>query len=373
MPTPINWLTSRRKPRVRWTAGLAPAAALLPAPRPIARSRRFARGSGHLVLPAPLGTADPLHSSGLSPVARRVPFRRGRAGLVPAGTILGPLLPGGSLLGEDGSSVLLEAGGHTSLESGVVAAMAGRSLAVGSGRMARGGGVWLPALPRPTGSSLSPGGGFLVLEDGTRILLESGSNLLLESGAPSSGSPSGFAILLEDGTSILPESGSRLLLEAGILLPELFDPYLASVVSVRTPDPSLCLFDPYEANIVGLATLVSPYPIPVGSPRDLPVQCRLPGGLPGAMSAGDTLGMAVVPIGQATTTFTPTASWYTAGDTQTGYDQAQVLASWQASDAALLQASVLYALEVYWAPAATPSRLELVAWVPLRARNPSGP
>jgi hypothetical protein len=211
----------------------------------------------------------------------------------------------------------------------------------------------------------------LLLESGSRLLLESGGAILLESGSPP---PAGFALLLESGSALLLESGSRLLLESVRIAVTalIFDPYLASVAYVPTPDPTLCLFDPYEALIV-LPPFVTPYPVPVGSARDLPIQCRLPGGLPGAMSGGDVLQMAVVPIGQSVILFTPTAGWYTAGDTQTGYDQGQIVASWEASDAALMQASIRYALEVYWAPGAAPSRLQLVAWVPLVAYNPSGP
>ena len=86
-----------------------------------------------------------------------------------------------------------------------------------------------------------------------------------------------------------------------------------------------------------------------GSAADWPLQAENRGGASTpTYAAGDTLA-AVVWVGQTQTQlFAPTVAWYTAGSTQTGYGQGQVLVSVTAAQSAALTQNGTYGLEVVW-------------------------
>ncbi len=91
--------------------------------------------------------------------------------------------------------------------------------------------------------------------------------------------------------------------------------------------------------------------IVVGSAFDLPVQAWLRGGATkAAFSAGDTLVASVLQQNVSTPIFQPTVTWYTAGNTQTGYGQGQVVVSGTNAQAALLMPRGPYTLVVDWTP-----------------------
>ena len=89
-----------------------------------------------------------------------------------------------------------------------------------------------------------------------------------------------------------------------------------------------------------------------GSATDWPLQAQNRGGQSQPVYAsGDTL-MASVWSGDTTTVlFSPTVAWYTAGSTQTGYGQGQVLVSPTAAQSATLAQNGTYGLEVWWTQA----------------------
>lgn len=65
-------------------------------------------------------------------------------------------------------------------------------------------------------------------------------------------------------------------------------------------------------------------------------------------ASGDTLAAYVYPGQEEASLFSPAAAWYTAGNTQTGYGQGQVLVSITAAQSATLEANGLYTLAVRW-------------------------
>jgi hypothetical protein len=89
-----------------------------------------------------------------------------------------------------------------------------------------------------------------------------------------------------------------------------------------------------------------------GSAADFPLQAVNRGGktFP-AFAAGDALTAQVFAGQNQTALFTPTVGWYTAGGTQTGYGQGQVLVSITAAQAATLELNGTFTLEVWWQPA----------------------
>jgi hypothetical protein len=116
------------------------------------------------------------------------------------------------------------------------------------------------------------------------------------------------------------------------------------------------------------------YPISTGGRTDLTVQVEAYGGLqPGAFELTDILTSALYALGNATPVFAPSATWYTAGNTQTGYSQGQITASVTIAQAALLVPSVRYILMISRAPVGNSSDTDIVAYVFLIAKAPWNP
>jgi hypothetical protein len=67
-----------------------------------------------------------------------------------------------------------------------------------------------------------------------------------------------------------------------------------------------------------------------------------------AFGASDTIAAYVYPGQSQAQLFAPAVSWYTAGDTQTGYGQGQVMVSMTAAQSATLEAGGRYTLIVWW-------------------------
>jgi hypothetical protein len=89
-----------------------------------------------------------------------------------------------------------------------------------------------------------------------------------------------------------------------------------------------------------------------GSAADFPLQAVNRGGktFP-TYAAGDALTAQVFAGQNQTALFTPTVGWYTAGSSQTGYGQGQVLVSITAAQSLPLDYAGTYTLEVWWQPA----------------------
>ena len=75
-----------------------------------------------------------------------------------------------------------------------------------------------------------------------------------------------------------------------------------------------------------------------GQPTAVPIQCYLRGSgtTPAIYNADDTLTAAVRPSRQTGNVFAPAIAWYTADNTQSGYGQGQVEASFSATQMASL-------------------------------------
>jgi hypothetical protein len=67
-----------------------------------------------------------------------------------------------------------------------------------------------------------------------------------------------------------------------------------------------------------------------------------------AYASGDTLAAYVYQGQSDTVLFAPSVTWYTAGSTQTGYTQGQVLVSITGAQSALLEQNGTYTLQVWW-------------------------
>jgi hypothetical protein len=157
----------------------------------------------------------------------------------------------------------------------------------------------------------------------------------------------------------------------------------AAPTANSTPDPTpipmpsstvLNFVDPDAATIV-LAPGATPSTSPVrltivqGAAEDFALQCWNRGGQTRpAFAAGDTLSTAIYQRAVVTPICQPAVEWYTAGDTQTGYDQGQIVVSSANADTASLQptgGSVQYTLIVTWTPAAQPSKPAPIVRLPL--------
>ena len=132
--------------------------------------------------------------------------------------------------------------------------------------------------------------------------------------------------------------------------------------------------DPDAATIVlapGNTPCTTTLPITMiqGMAQDIALQCWNRGGqTKPAFSADDTISAAIYQSQVATPICQPATDWYTAGGTQTGFDQGQILVSTTNAQAALLQptgGAIQYMLIVQWSPAAQPSKSALVVRVPL--------
>lgn len=115
-----------------------------------------------------------------------------------------------------------------------------------------------------------------------------------------------------------------------------------------------------------------------GDTLDVPLQCRIRGGLaPAVFSVSDTLsGDIWQPRGSAALA-TLAASWYTApvagNPTQTGYDQGQVSVAIVNTLAASLRPGVTYTVNAYRVLASDATRTERIATIQLHVRPPSPP
>jgi hypothetical protein len=99
------------------------------------------------------------------------------------------------------------------------------------------------------------------------------------------------------------------------------------------------------------------FPLTVGSAWDLPIQLVSLLGPPGPLSPADTL------TGTIYAHAVPGAAVVTPSMSYLGVDR--VVASWGDAAATAIQPSTRYVLAVWWAPASTPSRSQLVARVPI--------
>lgn len=99
---------------------------------------------------------------------------------------------------------------------------------------------------------------------------------------------------------------------------------------------------------------MTPLAITQGSGDTYPLQCWNRGAQssPADWAAGDTLTACVYRGQSQASLFAPTAAWYTAGNTQTGYGQAQVQVTITAAQSATLEANGEYTLLVWRTPAA---------------------
>jgi hypothetical protein len=131
--------------------------------------------------------------------------------------------------------------------------------------------------------------------------------------------------------------------------------------------------DPDAATIVlapGTTPSSSRAPIAIvrGAAVDLALQCWNRGGQASAFSAGDILVAAIYQRQVASPVCQPSVAWYTAGGTQTGYDQGQIVVSAAAAQTASLQPTggpLRYMLVVTWTSGAQPSKSAPIVRLPL--------
>ncbi len=107
--------------------------------------------------------------------------------------------------------------------------------------------------------------------------------------------------------------------------------------------------------------------IVAGDAKDWEIQTWNEGALaPASYQPGDTLTGAYLYRNRSTTpVFQPTVQWFTNGNTQTGYQQGQLLVSVTNAQAALLQPTVGYTLVVKLSPATDPSRSYAIVRLPV--------
>lgn len=96
-----------------------------------------------------------------------------------------------------------------------------------------------------------------------------------------------------------------------------------------------------------------------GSAKDFPLQGRVLGAV-ASYGAGDTLEAEVRSYRADTALFVPTVEWLTLGGMQTGYEEGQVLVSYTAAQAALLQPTIPHTLLVWRTPLGDADRRELI-------------
>lgn len=111
----------------------------------------------------------------------------------------------------------------------------------------------------------------------------------------------------------------------------------------------------------------NPVTIATGSHADIPIQCYVRGSgvVPAIYGATDILTAAVYQARQSVAIFAPSVAWYTADNSQAGYTQGQVEATFTAANCTLLVPSVSYTLLIWRALSSSPSETELIARVPL--------
>jgi hypothetical protein len=92
-----------------------------------------------------------------------------------------------------------------------------------------------------------------------------------------------------------------------------------------------------------------PIEIIAGQPTTLAFQCFLrgTGTVPAVFNSTDTLTSSIIQTRQTTALFNPTPSFYTANDTQDGYEQGQVQAMWTVAQGSLLVPSISYTLLIW--------------------------
>jgi hypothetical protein len=92
-----------------------------------------------------------------------------------------------------------------------------------------------------------------------------------------------------------------------------------------------------------------PIPIITGQPVTLAFQCYLRGSgtVPAVFNSTDELTSSIIQTRQTTALFSPTPAFYTAGDTQDGYQQGQVQASWTVAQGTLLIPTISYTLLIW--------------------------
>ena len=130
-------------------------------------------------------------------------------------------------------------------------------------------------------------------------------------------------------------------------------------------------FDPYAASFVGEITHRDLIPISSAARAAILIQANGPSGA--AFQFNDILSAQWYPWGNSVPTFTPLASFFTAGGTQTGWPQAQLAVNLTTGMASLLQPSVVYVLDVFRAPYGEPANVDLVATFRFIARSPWQP
>jgi hypothetical protein len=102
--------------------------------------------------------------------------------------------------------------------------------------------------------------------------------------------------------------------------------------------------------------MTHPLPIVRGFARDYPTKTwKWDSAYRPSYGVADTLTAYCYQARIATPLFLPTVAWYTAGGTQTGYLEAEVVISISNAQSALLVPTIGYSLLVKWSPASSPS------------------
>ena len=116
------------------------------------------------------------------------------------------------------------------------------------------------------------------------------------------------------------------------------------------------------------------YTLETDGRTDVPIQCFQQGGAStGGLQATDIITAKLRPFQSTAVLCQPTMGWYTADNTQNGYQQQQVEAAISLANAALLQDSVRYVLTVYRAPVGDATNVDIAAKIFFVAKGPSQP
>jgi hypothetical protein len=134
-------------------------------------------------------------------------------------------------------------------------------------------------------------------------------------------------------------------------------------------------FDPYDAVFVGGLTHPDLTPIITAGRTALTIEARSGDGA--TFAADDILSAQWYPASSGPSNpgalFSPAVDWYTAGQTQSGWEQNQVVVSISAAQAGLMVPSIRYALDVCRAPADDSSDIDIVATFTFVAKAPWQP
>lgn len=130
-------------------------------------------------------------------------------------------------------------------------------------------------------------------------------------------------------------------------------------------------FAPYSATFIGDTQRRESTPISTGGRTIVMVQVN--GNAAATFSADDILTAQFYPLGNPTPAFSPAIAWYTAGGNQTGWEQRQFLAAISIDQAAMLQPSIRYVLDVFRAPSGDQGDVDLVASLTFLAKSPWTP